>query len=153
MAKEPATWDSQIGSKIRLSFEPKPIYYGRKLGGVLRMIKRKRRRIAGVPYNSVKAITLVSVAMGPGCLVNVKTPSSGVEFVTVGYVVAEQDANRAIKIIESKIAQPTDEVVAVCRVSEELLKGLRLTPGEFMRADGRALPKQAAVPPREPIPV
>jgi hypothetical protein len=73
--------------------------------------------------------------MGPGRLVNVKTPSPGGEFVTVGYVVAEQDANRAIKIIESKIAKLADEVVAICRVSEELLNGLGLPPGEFMRAD------------------
>jgi len=36
------------------------------------------------------------------------------------------------------IAQFTDEIVAVSRVSEELLRVLGVVPGHFMRADGRA---------------
>jgi hypothetical protein len=58
-------------------------------------------------------------------------------FVTVGYLVAEQDTDRAVRIIRSKIAQTTDEVVAVSRVSEELLDVLGVRPGDFARADVR----------------
>lgn len=77
--------------------------------------------------------------MGPGHLVKVMTPSSGGEFVTIGYLVAEQDKNRAITIIKSKIAKLTDEVAAISRVSEELLNALGVAPGDFTRADGRPL--------------
>jgi hypothetical protein len=79
----------------------------------------------------------VSAVMGLGCLVKVTTPSSGGALVTIAYVVSEQDAVRAVNIIKSKIARLTDEVVVVSRVSEELLHALGVTPGEFLRADGR----------------
>ncbi len=72
-----------------------------------------------------------------GRLVNVRTPSSSGEFVTIGYLVAEPDAKRAIEIIESKLAELTGEVVEVCRVSEKLLNVLGVPPGGFRRADGR----------------
>jgi len=58
--------------------------------------------------------------------------------VTIAYVVSEQDADRAANIIKSKIAQPTDEVMAVSHVSEELLRALGVAPGEFTRADGHS---------------
>jgi len=74
--------------------------------------------------------------MGPGNLVKVRTPSSGGAVVTIAYVVCEQDADRAVNIIKSKIAQLTDDVVVVSRVSEELLNALDVAPGEFTRADG-----------------
>jgi hypothetical protein len=79
--------------------------------------------------------------MGLGCLVKVSTPASGVgqvptAQVTIAYVVSEQDAGRAIKIIKSKIAPRADEVVFVSRVSEELLNALGIRPGDFTRADG-----------------
>lgn len=74
--------------------------------------------------------------MGPGNLVKVRTPSSGGAVMTTAYVVSEQDAARAVNIIKSTIAQLTDEVMAVGRVSEELLNALSLAPGEFTRADG-----------------
>jgi heptaprenylglyceryl phosphate synthase len=77
--------------------------------------------------------------MGLGSLVRVTTPSSGGEVVTIAYVVSEQDADRAVNIIKSKIARHTDEVMAVSRVSEELLKALGVAPGEFTRADGHPL--------------
>jgi hypothetical protein len=61
----------------------------------------------------------------------------GGEFVTVGYLVAEQDTGQAVRIIKSNIAKTTDDVVAVSRVSEELLDVLGVRPGGFTRADGR----------------
>jgi hypothetical protein len=59
------------------------------------------------------------------------------EFETVGYLVAEQDVDRAVRVIERNIARTTDEVVVVSRVSEELLDVLGVRPGGFTRADGR----------------
>jgi hypothetical protein len=50
--------------------------------------------------------------------------------------VSEQDADRAINIIKSKINPRADEVVFVSRVSEELLNALGVGPGDFRRADG-----------------
>lgn len=73
--------------------------------------------------------------MGPGCLISVRTPSAGRKVETVGYLVAEQNADRAIKIIKNEIAKLTDEVVVISRVSEELLDALHIPPGEFKRAD------------------
>ncbi len=55
---------------------------------------------------------------------------------TIAYVVSEQDADGAVNIIKRKIAQLTDEVIAVSRVSEELLQALAVEPGGFTRADG-----------------
>jgi hypothetical protein len=75
--------------------------------------------------------------MATGCLVTVRSPSSSGQLVTVGYLVAEQDRRRAIRIITSNIAKTTDEVVAVSRVSEELLDALGVPAGDFTRADGR----------------
>jgi hypothetical protein len=74
--------------------------------------------------------------MGPGYLVKVTTPSLGGKVVTIAYVVSEQDAASAVNIVKRKIAQLADEVVAVSRVSEELLHALGVEPGGFMRADG-----------------
>lgn len=73
--------------------------------------------------------------MGLGCLVKVTTSSSGAGLVTMAYVVSEHDADRAVNIIKSKIAQLADEVVVISRVSEELLHALGVEPGDFMRAD------------------
>ncbi len=79
-----------------------------------------------------------SAAMGPGCLIKVTTsPVGGAGLATIAYVVSEQDADRAVNIIKSKIARPADAVVAVSRVSEELLNALGVAPGDFTRADGR----------------
>jgi len=57
--------------------------------------------------------------MGLGCLVKMSIPSSGAGQVTIAYVVSEQDADRAINIVKSKIAPRANEVVFVSRVSEE----------------------------------
>jgi len=56
---------------------------------------------------------------------------------TIAYVVSEQDADRAISIIKSRIARRAEEIVFVSRVSEELLDALGVEPGDFTRADGR----------------
>lgn len=81
--------------------------------------------------------------MGAGCLITVRTrslhgkdPLVGGECVTVDYLVAEQDMDRAVRIIERNIAKTADQVVAASRVSEELLDVLGVRPGGFMRADG-----------------
>jgi len=74
--------------------------------------------------------------MGPGCLVKVTKPSSSGTDAMIAYVVSEENAVHAVNIIKREIAQSTDEVVAVSRVSEELLKALCIPPGEFKRADG-----------------
>lgn len=74
--------------------------------------------------------------MGLGCLIKVSTPSSGIGQVTTAYLVSEQDADRAVNIIKSKINPRADEVVFVSRVSEELLNALGVGPGDFRRADG-----------------
>jgi hypothetical protein len=74
--------------------------------------------------------------MALGCLVKVTTRSSDAWLVETAYVVSEQDADRAVNIIKSKIAMLSDEVVVVSRVSEELLHALSVVPGGFARADG-----------------
>ena len=74
--------------------------------------------------------------MGLGCLIKVSTQSSGAGQVTTAYLVSEQDADRAISIIKSKINPRADEVVFVSRISEELLNALGVQPGDFRRADG-----------------
>jgi hypothetical protein len=74
--------------------------------------------------------------MALGCLVKVTTRSSDAWLVETAYVVSEQDADRAVNIIKSKIAKFSDEVVVVSRVSEELLHALSVAPGGFARADG-----------------
>jgi hypothetical protein len=84
--------------------------------------------------------------MGSGRLIGVRTSSLGGKFVTVGYLVAEQDATKAVDIIKRRIAKPTDEVVALNRVSEELLQALRIEPGEFSRADRRSFCGQTIIP-------
>jgi hypothetical protein len=74
--------------------------------------------------------------MGLGCLVKVLTPSLGAGLSMTAYVVSEQDADRAVNIVKSKISPRANEVVFVSRVSEELLNALGVRPGDFRRADG-----------------
>jgi hypothetical protein len=97
-------------------------------------------------FTIAQARLLISVpfsAMGAGCLITVRTPSLVGECVVVGYLVAEQDIDRAVRIIERNIAKTTDKVVAVSRVSEELLDVLGVRPGGFTRADGRPFERPA----------
>jgi hypothetical protein len=98
----------------------------------------KRLVLCAILYRSSHAMDPASAAMGLGCLVKVTAPpSGGAALATIAYVVSEQDADRAVNIIKSKIARLADEVVVVSRVSEELLRALGLAPGDFTRADGR----------------
>ena len=59
--------------------------------------------------------------MGPGRFIGVRTPSLGGKFLTAGYLVAEKDVAKAVDIIKRRVAKPNDEIVALGRVSEELL--------------------------------
>jgi hypothetical protein len=86
---------------------------------------------------------IASQVMGAGCLITVMTPSLAGEFMTVGYLVAERDKDLAVRIIKRNIAKPTDKVVAVSRVSAELLDVLGVRPGSFTRADGRSFERPA----------
>jgi hypothetical protein len=54
---------------------------------------------------------------------------------SIAYIVALSDPADAIELIRSNVADPGDKVEDIGRVSEELLKALRLDPGGFMRAD------------------
>jgi hypothetical protein len=56
---------------------------------------------------------------------------------SIAYIVALSDPADAIELIRSKVADPDDKVEDIGRVSEELLKALRLDSGHFVRADGR----------------
>jgi hypothetical protein len=55
---------------------------------------------------------------------------------SIAYIVALSDPADAIELIRSKVADPDDKVEDIGRVSEELLKALRLHSGDFTRADG-----------------
>jgi hypothetical protein len=83
--------------------------------------------------------------MALGCLVKVTSQSSDAWLVETAYVVSEQDADRAVNIIKSKIAKLSDEVVVVSLVSEELLHALSVAPGGFARADGRQAQRKMTV--------
>ena len=71
--------------------------------------------------------------MGSGRLISVRAPTLNGNFALVGYFVAEEDTKRAVEIIRHKIARRAEEIVPVCRVSEELLNSLRVPPGGIMR--------------------
>jgi hypothetical protein len=52
------------------------------------------------------------------------------------YIVAVADADQAVQIIRSKIADLTDDVEDLGRVSRALVRALKLAPGEFTRIGG-----------------
>ena len=56
---------------------------------------------------------------------------------TVAYIVAAAESRVAIDVIKRAIADPDDQFEDLGRVSGALLKALGLSPGEFLRADGR----------------
>jgi hypothetical protein len=65
---------------------------------------------------------------------------------TVGYIVAISDAALAVGLIKTKVADPDHEVLDLGRVSDNLIKALKLMPGEFIRADQMSgLPPDAVV--------
>jgi hypothetical protein len=49
------------------------------------------------------------------------------------YIVAVADADRTVQIIRSKIADLTDDVEDLGRVSQALVRALKLASGEFAR--------------------
>ena len=49
------------------------------------------------------------------------------------YIVAVADADQAVQIIRSKIADLTDDVEDLGRVSLALVRALKLASGEFIR--------------------
>lgn len=55
---------------------------------------------------------------------------------SIAYIVALPDPADAVELIRIKAADPDDEVEDMGRVSEELLKELKLNSGDYMRADG-----------------
>jgi hypothetical protein len=56
----------------------------------------------------------------------------------VAYIVALSDPRDAIELIRTKAADPEDEVEDMGRVSDELVKALKLNPGDFVRADNNS---------------
>jgi hypothetical protein len=53
----------------------------------------------------------------------------------VAYIVALSDPEDAIELIRSKVGNPGDKVEDIGRVSDALVKALKIEPGGFMRAD------------------
>jgi hypothetical protein len=54
----------------------------------------------------------------------------------VSYIVAITDKARALEIITSQAASPSDDIEDLGRVSEALIKAMHLSPGQFMPIDG-----------------
>jgi hypothetical protein len=61
---------------------------------------------------------------------------------SIAYIVALSDPADAIELIRSKVANPNDKVEDIGRVSDELIKALKIKPGGFMRADERSADAQ-----------
>ena len=59
----------------------------------------------------------------------------------VAYIVAITDPAAALELIKAKVATLADDVNDMGRVSEALLVALRLSPGDFVRADGASASK------------
>jgi hypothetical protein len=49
------------------------------------------------------------------------------------FIVAIPDSAKAVELIRRKAADPGDEVEDLGRVTDALIKALKLQPGEFMR--------------------
>jgi hypothetical protein len=74
--------------------------------------------------------------MEHGRLIRVTTQDErGHEPQVITYVVAEPDRAKAEKIIRTKAARIEDDVEAIGRASQQLLKAFNLASGEFIRAD------------------
>jgi hypothetical protein len=52
----------------------------------------------------------------------------------IAYIVALSEPARAIDLIRTKAADPSDQIVDLGRVSDELLTAMKLQSGEFIRA-------------------
>jgi hypothetical protein len=73
--------------------------------------------------------------MEHGRLVRVTTQAQRGGDAHVVYVVAEPDRTKAESIIRTKAARIEDNVEAIGRASQQLLKTLNLALGEFVRAE------------------
>jgi hypothetical protein len=71
----------------------------------------------------------------------IRTSSDSEPPKSTAYIVALSDPADAIELIRSKVADPDDKVEDIGRVSEGLLKALRLDSGHFVRADGHPVRK------------
>jgi hypothetical protein len=56
---------------------------------------------------------------------------------SIAYIVAIREPAKAIELIMTKEAAAEDEVEDLGRVSDALLKALKLQPGDYVRADAR----------------
>jgi hypothetical protein len=56
---------------------------------------------------------------------------------SIAYIVAIPEAAKAVALIRTEAADPEDKVEDLGRVSDDLLKALKLLPGEYVRADGK----------------
>jgi hypothetical protein len=76
----------------------------------------------------------------PGRLILVS--KQGTDQQSVAYIVAEEDSEKAVDLVRSKIAQPDDEVMSLAaRISDELLSALSLSAGEIRGINATA-PRQ-----------
>jgi hypothetical protein len=71
----------------------------------------------------------------------IRTSSDSEPPKSTAYIVALSVPADAIELIRSRVADPGDKVEDIGRVSEELLKALRLDSGHFVRADGHPVRK------------
>jgi hypothetical protein len=53
----------------------------------------------------------------------------------IAYIVAITDATEAMELVRVKVAATSDAIEDCCRVSDELLNALQLSPGDISRAD------------------
>lgn len=85
--------------------------------------------------------------MGPGRLVRVGRYQGDRN--AVGYIVAMPDEDAALDLIRIKVAGPSDYVEDVGPVSEALLNALKLSLGQYVRAND-ATPSFSTKHPDEP---
>jgi hypothetical protein len=71
--------------------------------------------------------------MGTGRLIRVEKYRGDPK--AVAFIVAIADPDAAVALIREKAAAPGDEIRDMGRVSDALLNSLKLTAGEFIRAD------------------
>jgi hypothetical protein len=69
-----------------------------------------------------------------GRLIRVRKPDAPV-FDAIAYVVAIPDAREAIDLVRRDATDPDIEIEDMGRVSEALLRAMKLQPGQYMRAD------------------
>jgi hypothetical protein len=61
------------------------------------------------------------------------------------YIVAVAKADQAVDIIKSKTGNPGDKVEDLGHVTGFLVQAFNLSPGEFVRIDGKYKPTDAAL--------